>query len=168
MGTRRTRFLAIVAAAAAAVVLISLPARPQEPTATTVTFKVAPEGRVVDLLGPGFSAGDIILSRGVGADPDSGAKVGRLTTRCQRTKVAADSSWAWLLCDGELRTPSGSLTFAGTRRQGEDHPTGTFAITGGTGDYSTAGGTVSTEDDAGRNTWTFEIVDQGDGGGPPQ
>lgn len=165
---RRTRNIAMVAAAAAGAALIALPALSQEPTTTTLTLKVAPQAKVLDLLRTGVSAGDIVLSRGVGADPESGARVGRLTTRCQRTKVSADNSWAWVLCDGELATPSGKVTFTGTRRQGEDHAAGTFAITGGTGDYSAAGGTVSTEDDAGRNTWTFEIIDLGKDPGPPQ
>lgn len=148
--------------------LAALPALSQQPSTTPITLKVIPKARVVDLLGPGFSAGDIVLSRGTGADPESGAEVGRLTVRCQRTKVAADSSWAWLLCDGELRTPSGKLAFSGTRRQGEEYPTGSFAITGGTGDYASAGGSVSTEDDAARNTWIFEIVElQEESAGPP-
>jgi hypothetical protein len=141
------------------VVLGTVPALSQQPMGTVITLKTAPTARVVDLLGSGFSAGDIVLSRGAGDDPETGEKIGHLTVRCQRTKVAADNTWARLLCDGELRTPSGKITFAGTRRQGEDHPTGTFTITGGSADYVAAGGSVSTEDDAARNTWTFEIVD---------
>jgi hypothetical protein len=139
--------------------LLAIPALSQQPATTVITLKTIPRAHVVDLLGRGPSAGDIVLSRGDGVDPDTAEEVGHLTVRCQRTKVSADRSWAWLICDGELRTPTGRITFAGTRRQGEAYPTGEFAITGGTGDYSAAGGSVSTEDDAARNTWTFEIVD---------
>lgn len=157
----RTRigYALLVVIMAGGAVLVAVPALSQQPTATVVTLKIAPTARVVDLLGSGFSAGDIVLSRGAGADPETGEKSGHLTVRCQRTKVAADKTWARLLCDGELRTSSGTITFAGTRLQGEDHPSGTFAITGGTGNYVGTGGTVSTEDDAARNTWTFEILD---------
>jgi hypothetical protein len=143
----------------AAAVLAAVPARSQQSMDTVITFKTRPTARVVDLLGSGFSAGDIVLSRGVGADPQTGETIGHLAVRCQRIQVAANDRWARLLCDGELRTPSGKITFAGTRMQGEDHPTGTFAITGGSGDYVATGGSVSTEDDAARNTWTFELVD---------
>ena len=147
--------------------LMSLPARSQQPGATIITLKVIPKATVVDLLGTGLSAGDIVLSRGEGADPETGDVVGQLTVRCQRTKMSADKRWAWLLCDGELRTPSGKLTFSGTRKQGEEYPTGEFAITGGTGDFATAGGSVSTEDDAARNTWIFEVVDLQQSGEAP-
>jgi hypothetical protein len=159
MSRTRIGYALLVVIMVASAVLATVPALSQQPADTVITLKIAPTARVVDLLGSGYSAGDIVLSRGVGADPETGEKIGRLTVRCQRTKVAADNTWARLLCDGELRTPSGKITFAGTRRQGEDYPTGTFAITGGSGDYVAAGGSVSTEDDAARNTWTFEIVD---------
>ena len=139
--------------------LISLPALSQQPPATIITLKTMPKAHVIDLLGSGSSAGDIVLSRGVGADPETGDVVGHLTVRCQRTKMSADKRWAWLLCDGELRTSSGKITFSGTRKQGEEYPTGVFAITGGTGDFAAAGGSVSTEDDAARNTWIFEVLD---------
>ncbi len=154
----RAAYGLFVAVAVITAGLAGAPALSQQP-ATVITLKTAPQARVIDLLGSGTTAGDIILSRGAGADPETGNTIGHLTVRCQRTKVSADETWAWLLCDGELRTPVGKITFAGTRRQGEEHPTGTFAITGGTGDYVAAGGTASTEDDAGRNTWTFEIAD---------
>lgn len=157
--------LAIVVVLSA--MLVTLPALSQQATATIVTLKVIPKATVIDLLGSGFSAGDVVLSRGEGADPTTGDSVGRLTVRCQRTKVASDNRWAWLFCDGELRTPSGKITFSGTRRQGEEYPTGEFAITGGTGDYAAAGGSVSTEDDAARNTWVFEIVDLAPSNEPP-
>ena len=139
--------------------LLMIPALSQQPVTTVITFKTIPKAHVVDLLDRGPSAGDIVLSRGKGLDPETAEEVGHLTVRCQRTKLAADRSWAWLICDGELRTSTGKISFAGTRRQGEAYPTGEFAITGGTGDYNSAGGSVSTEDDAARNTWTFEIVD---------
>ncbi len=157
MAKMRMGHALIVFMVVAAAVLMAVPALSQQPADTVITLKVAPTARVVDLLAKGYSAGDIVLSRGVGADPETGETIGHLTTRCQRTKVVPDGTRAWLFCDGELRTPSGKVTFAGTRRQGEDHPTGTFSITGGTGDYNGAGGSVSTEDDAGRNEWTFEI-----------
>ena len=165
----RTRIGYVLAAAitvALSSILMSLPARSQQPAATIITLKVIPKATVIDLLGSGFSAGDIVLSRGEGAHPDTGDIVGQLTVRCQRTKMAADKMWAWLLCDGELRTPSGKITFSGTRRQGEEYPTGEFAITGGTGDFAAAGGTVSTEDDAARNTWVFEVLDLQGGDAP--
>ena len=150
--------LALLSAVVGGAVLTAVPAQSQQPTATTITFKIIPKARVVDLLGRGYSAGDIVLSRGVGRDPDTAERVGDLTVRCQRTKLASDGTWAWILCDGELRTPTGKITFTGSRRQGEAHPTGEFAITGGTGDYNDAGGSVSTEDDAARNTWTFDVL----------
>jgi len=157
MTKMRITFALLVVAVVGA--LLTIPALSQQPAATVITFKTIPKGQVVDLLDRGASVGDIVLSRGDGLDPETADVVGHLTVRCQRTKVAADKSWAWLICDGELRTTTGKITFAGTRRQGEAYPTGEFAITGGTGDYSSAGGSVSTEDDAARNTWIFEITD---------
>ena len=163
MKMRITVALLVVAVVGA---LLTIPALSQDPATTVITLKTIPRAHVVDLLDRGPSAGDIVLSRGDGVDPETAEMVGHLTVRCQRTKLAADKSWAWLICDGELRTPTGRIAFAGTRRQGEAYPTGEFAITGGTGDYSSAGGSVSTEDDAARNTWTFEIIDLQESAGP--
>ena len=162
----KMRITVAVLVVAAVGALLAIPALSQQPATTVITLKTIPKAHVVDLLGRGFSVGDIVLSRGEGVDPVTAEEVGHLTVRCQRTRVATDKSWAWLLCDGELRTPTGKIAFAGTRRQGEAYPTGEFAITGGTGDYSSAGGSVSTDDDAARNTWTFEIIDLQDTAGP--
>lgn len=96
-------------------------------------------------------------------------EVGRNDISCEVTEVvgtAAAPEAATLLCQGVVRLEAGSLSWQGstTFAESEEEPEGPFiqiAITGGTGDFRAAGGTVEvfqeSEEDDEENLTRYEV-----------
>lgn len=131
------------------------------PAAQTITVKA--KRTVLSLpslptVGVSFVGGGDLMD-------ESGAKIGEGYSGCVVAKVALPEITAQ--CDSTFTLPKGLITFSGLRTY-----TGTagfadttLAITGGTGDYKTARGEVSTTKTTGAlpsdvgYTWVFTIAD---------
>ena len=96
---------------------------------------------LIDLGKPGPSAGDTTLSRKPVVDPDTGAAAGTDVTRIQVVELLRRNAVVILDCTSNLT--DGAITFYGSFRILD--PVVVLAVTGGTGAYAGARGTVKLE-----------------------
>lgn len=90
--------------------------------------------------GPGADPGDLLLEHKPVADPRTGQRVGEAVTRVQVAATAGED--ALFILDCTVRLGGDAIVFYGSGRF-SDLATGvTFAVTGGTGRYAGAAGTV--------------------------
>lgn len=151
--------VAILLAAAVAVVSVA-PASSQQPD-QPVRIEVIESGdgfeRVIDVGKKGFSSGDYVVSIDALVDRQTQQRVGRVVGKSTLVKPQK----ALFLTEGTFEFEGGSVTAEGLIAFGEDVDA-VLAVTGGTGDYATARGTVSVEDtlETGEHTLllTFELT----------
>ena len=156
------RFIALLSLSAAVVLLVAgvlatvrpgaTPAAAQE---TLTLIERVTDEEVIDLTGEGDTRGDTLVFRNDLYDADNATMVGTSNGSCVRTRVGE----AWE-CTFTNTLENGSLVVQGPFL---DSGEGTFAITGGTGDYAGATGQMSLKASATSTTenpeweFTFDI-----------
>jgi hypothetical protein len=156
----RISALTALAAAASTALIVVLPANGQEPAGLrhftfTSTQKPGDE-RYVDLPPKGPSAGDrIVLSSQL---EESGKAAGRLEGDC----VLQDKPFAVIHCGIVVMRADGRLSlhgaYAGKRIPKVGGTREEYAVTGGTGAYQGAGGTLTRTGGGKRDTLTLTLV----------
>jgi hypothetical protein len=159
------RILAAILAlgALAAAVLLGPGASAQSPAGRTVTLTELAKGSTFKHVRNtrtksqrANSLGDVIVFTNPLADA-SGKVVGRLHASCATTVGARNFLKSVITCDGAAVLRDGTLTWQATFKVGAASVTG--AITGGTGAYANARGTlVSAEDDRGGSHDTITLA----------
>ena len=141
--TRTTAAVAIAAALGAGASALPASGRGgQDPTLTFTTTQKPGDERYVDLAPKGESVGDrFAVSSTIHL---GGRPAGRVEADC----VALDRRYQGFSCSGTALLPKGSIAFQGTSANkplpgGVHARKAVFAITGGTGAYSGAGGTAT-------------------------
>ena len=151
--TRLAVALAALAAAGAALVVstASSPAHGSPTVLKLIGTEVGSDGADVGL--PGDSIGDINTFAGNLSDPRTGGRVGRSETFCSLYEIAEPGGAPGTLrnatfhCSGIAYLHGGTLTAVGSVSfdgQGQI-VTRPLAITGGTGRYAGAGGTITSK-----------------------
>ncbi len=142
-------------------VVASIPAASQtEPQRTEVNVYELAQGysKVIDERREGLSRGDLIVENLPVFDSTTDAKVGETVTVVTIVRGPADNPLIWIDC--EVAVTDGVLVFSGGARFAEFFTDGaTFAVTGGTGAYRDATGSVVVtheERDAG-TTFNFDF-----------
>ncbi|MGH9188127.1 MAG: hypothetical protein ACRD0U_20335 [Acidimicrobiales bacterium] len=98
--------------------------------------------------GPGQDIGDLLVEHKPLIEPNSHEPAGTIVARFQISDVIEGNPI--FLADGTVRLERGDLTFYGTATFSDFETGATFAVTGGTADYTRAAGTA-----------TFSITDVG-------
>jgi hypothetical protein len=149
----RTRTLAVAGAllaalVAVAVVALSLP-RTQavaQDAPAHVQIKLfdrdGPYTKMIDLGSKGFSAGDSILEHHPLADAETRKQAGRAVTHIRVVRTLSKDNWLGIV-DCTIELPRGDLVFYGAFRFAGLAKGATLPVTGGTGDYTGARGTVT-------------------------
>jgi hypothetical protein len=97
----------------------------------------------IDLGRKGFSSGDLILGRDPLLDPERGEKVGREVFRAQNVRVFPKARDGLVIVDATVILPEGRLVWHGTARFSQFNEGIDFAVTGGTGEFRDATGSVT-------------------------
>lgn len=156
---RRTSLVvaaAAVTAAAAATSVVAVTAGGKTASRTIEVTQVDRAFEFIDVApkgGPGkpFTQGDAFV---IGGELLTDTKtVGKANLVCTTTQPGPKGG---SLCEGALVLPTGEITFTGYNTVA-DVPATVFAVTGGTGSYAGAHGTVSTKDVKGRTAITVRI-----------
>ena len=147
------RFAVIAALAAVVVLVAGMVAQARSPhrarRATTVhVIEHATTDKVVDIGAAGDSTGDLITWHNQLFNSANVSKVGRDQGECIRISVAA-GSWE---CTWINWVPGGSITVEGPFFDTKDS---TLAITGGTGNYAGAGGSMQLQSRNGGAEYDF-------------
>lgn len=143
------------------VALGSLPAASQtEPPRRQISVYELTEGysKVIDERREGLSRGDLILENLPVFEADTDARVGETVTVVTVVRGPADNPMIWIDC--EVALSDGVLVFSGGARFGEFFGDGAaFAVTGGTGPYRDATGSVvvSHEERPAGTTFNFDF-----------
>ena len=126
------------------------PAVSQAPGGQTLTFfdpRVTDFEKEIDEGRSGFSAGDWSVMKDRFFNPETCEKAGDLVARFTFVKSAGRND-GYFLMDAGMITPDGNLTFYWPGRFSEfENQTNGGAITGGTGAYTGASGTVRVQED---------------------
>lgn len=119
-------------------------------------------GGYIDAGKKSYSVGDVDLLKGPIFDTASGEKVGTIIVRCTWTKVNYKKRIHWSLCDGAAELADGDVLFAGapTKFAGPGTVDAMWAVTGGTGAYSKARGTIHALETMQGVDLTFDLVTQ--------
>ena len=156
---KNTSLIAALAAAAAAAGIAVLPASGQDqPTTRTLTFvstERAGDEKVVDVRPKGYSVGDsyllsALLHRG-------GHVAGRIEAHCSLqdpTYHAQACTITAILADGQLTLQGAGLD---KKLPGVGGTAEAYAVTGGTGAYVGAAGTMTRRGNGRRDTLTFTL-----------
>lgn len=142
MTTRRRRVMIAVLAAAGTLTVGMLPAADAangDRREVIHLFQHDTSQQRLDFGTPGLSVGDQFIFGGDVFDRQGGTKLGRTGGHC------ATSSPTEILCSAALTINGAQITYAGLAELGpffSGEPTD-FAITGGTGPYRTAHGTLT-------------------------
>ena len=150
----RARYAILVAAVVAAMGLIGawvVPAQSQPAAgaransfAVSVFDRDGPLTRFVDAGARGFSVNDALYERHGAYDPNTGELIGDLVTHVNILRpLGKKGENALGILDCTVEAPNGDLTFYGAVRLSEFGPGVTLPVTGGTGDYWGARGTVT-------------------------
>jgi hypothetical protein len=111
-------------------------------TQVTVFDVEGPYERDVDLGSPGFGPGDVVFEIQPLLDRSDGSRAGRVFTRLQVMRVLRSGDFVFML-DCQVRLETGTILFNGTARFGDFRSGAVFPVTGGTGAYELARGTVT-------------------------
>ncbi len=138
-----------VVAATVTAVVFAASGGAQQPGERTIVL-VQREGKVnlVDnppkaKTGAGISAGDIFVFASKSFSQENNARVGTSHGVCVATLGGKDFAQASFYCTGTFVLKDGDIAWAWAGKQGR---VATLAITGGTGAYEGASGTVKNED----------------------
>jgi hypothetical protein len=135
--------IAAISAAAATAVLAVSASGSTPATQADVAHQYhagAPGFKYLDLAKPkGPSTGDEFIDYATVLSPSSGRRVGLFAQTCTATQIAGR---LFGVCEGVLKLPGGDLTFAA---DDNNNQVSSSAITGGTGTYSRASGTLVTD-----------------------
>jgi hypothetical protein len=156
---KTTSLITALAATVAATALVVLPASGQGTATTrTLTFvstQKARDTKFVDVKPKGYSVGDSMLLSSL--LHDGGRVAGRIEGHC----VLLDPSYHAQMCTITAILAGGTLTLQGAgldkRLPGVGDGGEVYAITGGTGDYTGAGGTMTRKGNGRRDTLTFTL-----------
>jgi hypothetical protein len=156
---KTTSLIAALGAATAAAAIAVLPASGQDqPTARTLTFvttEKSNDGRFIDVKPKGTSVGDgFLLSSLMHRD---GKVAGRVEGQCvlqDRTYRAQMCSITAILADGLITLQGGGLD---KKLPGVGGTNEVYAITGGTGAYVGASGSMTRKGNGERDTLTFTL-----------
>lgn len=138
------RRIAILIAVAAVISLFawSIPASSQTPERIRIeVYEGGGFTKYLDGGRSGFSSGDTALEHRRVHDSETGEVLGKTVTRLTIVKGPAGNPLFYIDC--EVEVGGGSITFAGGARFGDLPAGATFAVTGGTGAYQDATGTVT-------------------------
>ena len=149
---RKAKGVAALAAAVgiSGVLMVSLLApassarSPRNPGDTQISvFDVeGPFERDLDLGGPGFGPRDIVFEIQPLIDPVDQSPVGKVYTRLQVMRVLKTGDFVFLI-DCQVKLSTGTILFNGTARFSDFSSGAVFPVTGGTGSYELARGTVT-------------------------
>ncbi len=148
---RISRIAAAAAVMAAAASVVAVTADGQTAPTTIQVTQVDQAFKFIDIApkgGPGkpFTQGDAFA---IGGKLLEGAKtIGKANLICTTTQPGRRGG---SLCQGALVLRAGQITFSGYNTVA-DTPTTVFAVTGGTGSYANAHGTVTAKEAAGGRT----------------
>jgi len=111
---------------------------------TTITvFDVeGPYTKSVDAGTPGFGPGDLVLEIQPLINPMDQSSVGKVYTRIQVMKLLKGGDFVFFL-DCQVDLAGGNILFSGSAKFSDFSTGATFPVTGGTGSYALARGSVS-------------------------
>lgn len=106
-----------------------------------------------------FSAGDTFMFSSRLLDPaDKETRIGSLKVICEVLAANREKEAATQLCEGEATFEAGKLTAFGSLRFGPNSDSAQLVITGGTGEYEGAAGTLTVEFERRAATLTFDFT----------
>jgi hypothetical protein len=124
-------------------------------TQVTVFDPEGPFERDIDLGKPDFSPADLVFEIHKLLDPNDGTPIGHIYTRIQVMRVLKGGSDFVFFLDCHVKLAQGTILFNGAAKISDFETGAVFPVTGGTGAYELARGTV---------TGTFATVNGQDGG----
>ena len=101
-----------------------------------------PFERDVDLGDPGFGPGDLVFEIQPLIDPVDESPVGQVYTRLQVMRVLKTGDFVFVI-DCQVKLSAGTILFNGTGKFSGFSSGAVFPVTGGTGSYELARGTVT-------------------------
>jgi hypothetical protein len=152
MRTWRRWGIAMAAATIAVGVMAPMWARAGDRQVTVFDVE-GPYEKDLDLGPAGFGPGDTVFEIQPLLDPADGANVGKAYTRLHVMRLLKSGDFVFMI-DCQVTLADGTILFAGTARFGDFGTGAVFPVTGGTGAYELARGTV---------TATFGQLDGKDG-----
>ena len=111
-------------------------------TQITVFDVEGPYEKDIDLGKPGFGPGDVIFEIQPAIDPVDESPVGKVFTRLQVMRVLKSGDFIFYL-DCEVKLANGSILFNGPAKFSGFNTGAVFPVTGGTGIYELARGTLT-------------------------
>ncbi len=157
---KATMAVAVVAMLGVSVALV-VPASSQTTGRTQLHVYEVEKGysKVIDEGRKGLSAGDLIVENLPVFDAATNARVGDTATVITVIRGPKDNPFVWIDCEAGLA--GGSITFAGGERMADimEGSGATLSVTGGTGAYRDATGTVKVthKDRDGQATVDFDF-----------